>query len=138
MNRFFAITGFLAAGMAAFWVQLFIFMPWIWGSSPKASPLIWCVWGGISIVGVAIVLAFICYSFAAHWAALRRNTPMPRAAWRGVGVVYLLVTILFAIPVLAMDTAGSHRNERYLYAGLTALGLLLTVISFRRGFRRIT
>lgn len=136
MNRFFAITGFLAAGMAFFWVWFVISLPWLWNSrSPDPSSSRWFVWVGISVSGIGIIFAFVRYALTAHWAALRRNTPMPRAAWRGTGVVYLLVTIIFAIPVLAGDPSGSHRNEMFIYTGLTALCLALTAVAFYRGLR---
>ena len=138
MNRTFAITGLLAAGMAALWVWFIICLPWfhIYSSrSPVAS--IWLPWVGASAVGVALIFAFIRYSLTAHWAALRRNAPMPSAAWRGVGGVYLLVMLAFALPVLEGDPSGTHRAEMYLYTCLAGLCLVLTAVAFSRGFCRL-
>lgn len=138
MNRTFAITGFLAAGMAVLCVWFIICLPWfrIYSShSPEAS--IWLPWAGASTIGLALIFAFMRYSLTAHWAALRRNAPMPSAAWRGVGGVYLLMMLAFSLPVLQGDPSGTHRAEMYLYTCLAGLCLVLTTIAFSCGFRRL-
>ena len=138
MNRTFAITGLLAAGMSVFWVWFIFCLPWFPIYNPRSPDVsIWLAWGGASAVGITLIFAFIRYSLTAHWAALRRNAPMPSAAWRGAGGIYLLVMLAFALPALSGDPSGTHQAEMYLYICLAGLGLVLATLAFSRGFRRL-
>lgn len=144
MNRIFGITGFLAVGMIVFWVVAGVSFALAFSSPPDPAVSAWsrlpywAIMAAVLAIALGAVIGFVRSSLAAHWAALRRNAPLPLTAWRGVAGVYLCVLLMFAIPTFQMTSAqaDSHRNEKVLYIGLSALCLVLTSVACRRGLRR--
>jgi hypothetical protein len=137
MNRFFGITGFLAAGMTAIIASLIAYGPWISIYSSQRAPgisvWVWIQWGAVSAIGIGVVFAFVWCSLKSHWAALRSNAAMSPAAWRGVCGVYLSCSVVFALPLFSGDPSGTHRIENYLYLCLASCCLLLGALAAKRG-----
>ena len=140
MNRFFAITGFLAVGLCFLWIWFLIVIPWIpaYSSVPSAIPIwFWPLWGVACLIGLSVAFAFVRCSLKGHWTALRDNTPLSSSAWRGVCGAYLLTALACALPLLSGDPSGSHTTELYLYSGLAICGLALGALAGKRGFCKV-
>ena len=138
MNRFFGITGFLAATFAAFCAFCIAYLPWIdlrFTDTPRVIPIwVWLLWGAMVAIGVSAVSVFLWCSLKSHWASLKTNAVMSSAAWRGVLGSYLICGVIFGLPLYSRARSGTNQIEQGLYLCLAGCCLLLGMLAAKRGF----